>query len=184
MPESHPNYTMYSHLLRRNWLGRRMVSPVCPLPSVHVTDSQVPAQDLSDTQYRQFRKGLPSLVMVATAYLFLSKLFNRLNAGQPNSPQRRLHFFILPFSLVFLFALHGVSSFKIVALLGLNYQIAQRYAGVPFWGPIAGWSFNVLVLVANKHFEGYPFRRLHSSLRFLVCVPFAAPFLGLVANVL
>lgn len=59
------------------------------------------------------------------------------------------------FSFLFIIALHGTSSVKILAILFMNYQIATR---VPQrYMPAATWIFNIATLFANELSQGYKF---------------------------
>ena len=59
------------------------------------------------------------------------------------------------FAIVFLFALHGISFFKVLTILYLNYQIATALPRQ--YVPTATWAFNVGILFANDIFHGYRF---------------------------
>jgi hypothetical protein len=60
------------------------------------------------------------------------------------------------FALIYLLALHGVSAFKVLAILYLNYQVAtalpRKYV------PAATWVFNIGILFANDLCNGYRFK--------------------------
>ena len=82
---------------------------------------------------------------------------------RPNASDSRLSSritFDLGFAAVFLIALHGVSAFKILLILSINYQIAtalpKQYAGA------ATWVFNVGILFANELSNGYRFADMAS----------------------
>lgn len=66
------------------------------------------------------------------------------------------------FALLFLVVLHGVSAFKVLTILYINYQIAtalpRKYV------PVATWVFNVLLLPANELGQGYRFRDIAKHL--------------------
>lgn len=68
--------------------------------------------------------------------------------------------FDVPFSVVFLAALHGFSTFKIVAILYLNYSIAKRLPRK--YVPAATWGFNVGILFANEMCRGYSYASILS----------------------
>ena len=59
------------------------------------------------------------------------------------------------FALIYLVALHGISAFKILLILHLNYQLAttlpRKYI------PAATWVFNIGTLFANEIFKGFRF---------------------------
>lgn len=124
-------------------------------------------KDISDPQYRQFRQGLPPLAAVSVLYIACSFIFDRATRNASKTVDK-LQYFVVPFALVFLFILHGLSAFKILIILACNYRLARKYAGQPKWGAAIGWAFNVLILVANKRYNGYMFKSIHSTLAFLV----------------
>lgn len=63
--------------------------------------------------------------------------------------------FDIPFTVIFIFALHGFSAFKIIAILSLNYYLTKnlprRYV------PAATWIFGVGILFANELGKGYSY---------------------------
>lgn len=62
--------------------------------------------------------------------------------------------FDFAFAPVYLVALYGVSVLKIYFILYLNYKIATRIPRT--YVPLATWTFNLGILLANKTFNGYP----------------------------
>ena len=66
----------------------------------------------------------------------------------------RIRFDVL-FSLLFLLALHGFSSFKILLIIYVNYLLATKLKqGLV---PVATWLFNICILFANELGQGYPY---------------------------
>ena len=72
--------------------------------------------------------------------------------------------FDVPFSVVFLVALHGFSTFKIIAILYINYGIAKKLPRE--YVPAATWIFNVGILFANELWSGYSYASFLSGLPF------------------
>ncbi|KAK4967017.1 hypothetical protein LTR28_003036, partial [Elasticomyces elasticus] len=70
--------------------------------------------------------------------------------------------FDLAFSMIFLFALHGISAFKVLLILYVNYKIATRLP--QSYVPAATWVFNIGILFANELCHGYPLAGLASML--------------------
>ena len=66
------------------------------------------------------------------------------------------------FAAIYLFALYGVSTFKVYFILYLNYKIATRLPRP--YVPAATWIFNLAVLFCNKYFNGYPLVDIATSL--------------------
>lgn len=66
--------------------------------------------------------------------------------------------FDFSFALVFLFALHGFSSLKVLLILWTNYQLCM---GLPRqYLPAVTWTFNVGILFANELCKGYSFESM------------------------
>ena len=63
--------------------------------------------------------------------------------------------FDLYFALVYLFALHGSSAFKVLLILYVNFMLATRLRY--YYVPIATWTFNIGILFANELCRGYPY---------------------------
>ncbi|KAL9938130.1 hypothetical protein V8E36_002753 [Tilletia maclaganii] len=156
--ETHPNFVYYRHLLQEGWLLGRL-------------------RDNSDHQYRTFRQFVPVLLGVAALYVLLSRLASlgpriQLSIFLPGitarAPPNRLLFLAL-FSGIFLTALHGSNSLKILGLAGVNYALAHRCGGaldrrlvVP-----AIWTFNVAALFGAHWTEGLPWRLFGSPFAWL-----------------
>jgi len=62
------------------------------------------------------------------------------------------------FALIFLFALHGFSSLKVLLILGINHKIATRLPRRLV--PAVTWIFNICMLLSNEIFEGYKFHNI------------------------
>lgn len=63
--------------------------------------------------------------------------------------------FDIPFTLLFLCALHGFSAIKIGLILYINFLLAKRLPRGQV--PAATWIFNICILFANELCQGYPF---------------------------
>ncbi|EIW57931.1 MBOAT-domain-containing protein [Trametes versicolor FP-101664 SS1] len=144
---SHPNYPFYERRLSPGWMfGRRV--------------------DNSDNQYRSFRSGLSSLVLLASAFLGLKYLYT-LVARQTRHASDNSNLFQVPFlvafSIAMLFGLHGLSALKVLSILALNYGIAKTSAGYKAT-PALTWVFNGLVLFAIDRNSGFSYASLHPYL--------------------
>jgi D-alanyl-lipoteichoic acid acyltransferase DltB (MBOAT superfamily) len=72
--------------------------------------------------------------------------------------------FDFPFAFLFLIALHGFSSVKVLLILYLNFSIAKK---VPQkYIPAATWVFNIGILFANEIYGGYPYYNIVKALSF------------------
>lgn len=81
-------------------------------------------------------------------------------AGDNRMKQRTTFDFI--FALIFLLALHGSSSLKVLTILFLNYKVAKTLPRR--FVPPATWIFNILVLLGNEIFKGYKYRNMAAAL--------------------
>lgn len=155
---SHPTYSQYEHLLSPGWIPGRRV-------------------DNSDAQYAGFRGNIPYMALLLVLHPILRRVVDsftqtgdtsKVSVGQkkpktagPGDGDVRLQArvnFDLAFAAIFLLALHGLSAFKILLILYLNYTVGtalpKKYAGA------ATWAFNMATLFSNEIFRGYRFAAL------------------------
>lgn len=151
----HPAYRHYEHLLEPGWIPGRKV-------------------DNSDAQYRGFRENLPVMAVILVLHPVLRRAWERfsgdgsggrevangtLKAGpatEQNADARmksRIRF-DLAFAAIFILALHGISAFKVLLILTINYKIVTALPRQ--YVTIATWVFNVGILFANELCRGYP----------------------------
>ncbi|KAI1091822.1 MBOAT-domain-containing protein [Rostrohypoxylon terebratum] len=144
-----PKYRRYEHLLSEGWIPGRKI-------------------DASDAQYRTFRNNIPYMTALLIFHPLLRRLYNSSVypikvTGQsarptPEEADQRLNqraSFDFGFALIYLVALHGVSAFKVLAILYMNYQVATALPRKSV--PAATWIFNVGTLFANELCKGYRF---------------------------
>lgn len=155
---SHPEYPRFEHLLSPGWIAGRKV-------------------DNSDPQYAGFRDNIPYMCLLLVLHPLLRKLFlsffpiqgslhgssTRINSEQnllnvdaieaENRLSRRVTFDVC-FAALFLVALHGVSAFKVLLILYMNYTFTKRLPRS--YLPAVTWIFNVGILFANELCKGYP----------------------------
>ena len=74
-----------------------------------------------------------------------------------------------------LFALHGTSAIKVIAILYANFLIAQTCKGSKA-GPVLTWAFNGFILYWNEIHQGHKFGNFHPQLAFLVRVCGLGPY--------
>ncbi|KAH9930065.1 MBOAT-domain-containing protein [Fomitopsis serialis] len=151
---SHPNYNTYRRRLQPGWLFGRQL-------------------DNSDAQYRSFRNNIPSLILLASAFIGLKHLYTivlRRSRDTQQTSRSYLIPYLFTFSLLMLAGLHGTSMFKILLIVSGNYAIAKLAKGSKL-NPLLTWVFNAAVLFANEQNEGYRFGALHPSLEYLDSVP-------------
>ncbi|KAH8159235.1 hypothetical protein CIB48_g9018 [Xylaria polymorpha] len=151
---THPNYRNYEYHLSPGWIPGRKI-------------------DVTDAQYRTFRNNMPYLIALLVFHPLLRKLYNlviyRVNSGgQASRPtleeaDQRLNqraSFDFGFAIIYLLALHGISTFKILGILYLNYRIVTTVPRKSV--PVATWVFNVGILFANDLGKGYRFKAIAS----------------------
>ncbi|KAH8682163.1 MBOAT, membrane-bound O-acyltransferase family-domain-containing protein [Xylariales sp. PMI_506] len=153
---SNPQYYKFQPYLSPGWIpGRRI--------------------DASEAQYYTFRKNIPYMASLLLFHPLLRRLYNavvypiasRARSSRPTLEEAddRLNqraSFDFGFAIIFLLALHGVSAFKVLLILYVNYQVAtllpRKYI------PLATWVFNIGILFANESFSGYQFTTLATYL--------------------
>lgn len=59
------------------------------------------------------------------------------------------------FAVIFLIVLHGISAFKVLTILYINYQLATTLPRRHI--PFAAWVFNIGILFANELTKGFKF---------------------------
>ncbi|KAK5992471.1 Glycerol uptake protein 1 [Cladobotryum mycophilum] len=143
---SDPRYTKYERFLTNGWIPGRKV-------------------DVSDAQYHTFRGNLPYMTALLLFHPQLRKVWESFYKpqaqGRASGASARLEqraSFDFGFALLFILALHGVSAFKILTILYINYQIATKLPRGSV--PVMTWIFNICTLFANELTEGYRFRLL------------------------
>nr|POE93246.1 glycerol uptake protein 1 [Quercus suber] len=151
----HPNYKNYEALLDDGWIPGRKV-------------------DNSDAQYSSFRDNIPYMALLVVLHPLLRRLYESafaqpvsdvatratdgskvVTSRQADARLRHRVKYDLGFATIFLFALHGVSAFKIFLILYLNFQIATKLPRQSV-GPTT-WIFNIAILFANELCKGYRF---------------------------
>ncbi|KAJ6261088.1 hypothetical protein Dda_3753 [Drechslerella dactyloides] len=135
--EDHPNYLRYSSILSEGWIPGRKV-------------------DNTDMQYKGFRDNVLILFVVVAAHTGLRKLCTNM-LGNADLQTRTI--FDNVFAAIFLLALHGISYFKILALLATNYGILKAF-GPSKATPFVTWGFNLMMLLLNEWKRGYMFGRI------------------------
>ncbi|UKZ75294.1 hypothetical protein TrVFT333_002972 [Trichoderma virens FT-333] len=136
---SDPRYPKYERFLSDGWIPGRKI-------------------DNSDAQYNTFRGNFPVMTGLLIFHPLLRKGWEsvykpsaRGSRGSTRLDQRTAFDFI--FAIIFIVILHGISSFKILAILGINYQIATKLPRQ--YVPAATWIFNISTLFANELTMGY-----------------------------
>ncbi|EFE42153.1 hypothetical protein TRV_03105 [Trichophyton verrucosum HKI 0517] len=155
---THPTYSSYSKLLDPGWIPGRKV-------------------DNSDSQYSTFRDNIPYMTLLLVFHPCLRRVYEHLSpakistapptggkAKDDDKPEgcaadaearlKQRVTFDYVFGIVLILVLHGVSAFKILAILWINYLIATRLQRAQI--PAATWIFNIGILFSNELLHGYP----------------------------
>lgn len=175
------NFPRYSWQLKRGWLfGRLRVSSehrVTGQGSASFADTfDSNMQDDSDFQYRSFRDYLPVLTLMMVLHVAISKTTERL--GSSNSYQNlgnAIHrpnrtAFLTVFTAIFILALHGTNSIKLLFFCTLNYVTVKGISATSFSPitPLIVWVLNISSLFLIHWNHGFPYESMSSSLAFLV----------------
>ncbi|KAK7750097.1 glycerol transporter [Diatrype stigma] len=115
---------------------------------------------------RAARCNMPSMIALLIFHPLLRRLYNavvhRVNSAKESvrptleEAEQRLNqrlSFDFGFAIIFLLALHGISAFKVLAIIYVNFQIATALPRKSV--PVATWIFNVGILFTNDIYKGY-----------------------------
>jgi len=150
------------------------------------------AKDNTDAQYSTFRSNLPYTLLLLVLHPLLRTAWNSLPWGNGLTTSKaeladaRLEqraSFDYVFALIFLAALHGVSAFKVLFILWINYRLGTTLPRR--WVPGATWVFNITTLFANELCQGYKLRDIATLLSPLGSRNVSAPdgfFVGLAST--
>ncbi|GAB0136854.1 hypothetical protein EsDP_00005142 [Epichloe bromicola] len=144
---SDPRYPKYERFLSEGWIPGRKI-------------------DVSDAQYHTFRSNLPYMAALLVLHPLLRRAWNavfkpedkRGESGSARLEQRASFDFV--FAVLFLIILHGISAFKVLTILYINFQIGRQLPRK--YVPVATWVFNISTLFANELCEGYHLRNIAS----------------------
>ncbi|KOS21410.1 Glycerol uptake protein 1 [Escovopsis weberi] len=138
-----PRYSKFERYLSEGWIPGRKI-------------------DISDAQYFTFRKNLPYMVSLLVFHpqlrraweaIYRPQKYERESGAALRLEQRAS--FDFGFALLFIFALHGVSAFKVLTILYINFKFATSLPRSSV--PVVTWAFNICTLFANELCEGYRF---------------------------
>ncbi|XP_031473930.1 membrane-bound O-acyltransferase gup1 isoform X1 [Nymphaea colorata] len=142
------DYTDYSSSrrlvgLREGWMGHRL-------------------NDLSDSQWRNFRENLAILTIVFGVFTLLAYLLRK----KLHLKWRGMSIVWLLLSLSYISYLHGACVIFILAIATLNFLLVKIFLKSVYFSFVI-WSFNILVLLCNRVYEGYSFSWFGEGLAFL-----------------
>ncbi|XP_065852797.1 membrane-bound O-acyltransferase gup1 [Euphorbia lathyris] len=108
--------------------------------------------DLSDSQWRNFRGNLPILTVVFGIFAVLAnslRAFFGLKA-------KGMSFVWLFISLAYLSYLHGACTIFVLSLAMVNFLLVKIFARTRYFSFVI-WGFNIFFLICNRVYEGYSF---------------------------
>ncbi|MCO5557498.1 hypothetical protein L7F22_011063 [Adiantum nelumboides] len=118
--------------------------------------------DVSDSQWRNFRQNLPILSLAMALLSLTNNTIRRSFSLQGKGTSCVL----LAISLIYILYLHGACSLFLLAIAVGNFLLAKVMAGNPAF-PALVWMYNLVFLVSNRVYEGYSFSYLGEELAFL-----------------
>ena len=137
-------------------------SALVSVPLTTVADRDL--QDNSDAQYSTFRSNFFHLSILALIQLTSSYLRHYFSPGSSRS---------ITFPVLMLFVLHGVSAFKILFILWINYHLAKvsKPQAISRIWPALIIIANMGVLLLNEKRDGHKLASLHIALEQIVSQP-------------
>jgi D-alanyl-lipoteichoic acid acyltransferase DltB (MBOAT superfamily) len=137
----HKNYQLYAGLLSKGWIPGREV-------------------DNSDAQYKFFRDNLPLLLVLMFAHV-----------GVRRGVEYLTHCYRLTFDfwfgLVFIAAVHGVNSVKILIHVIICYGITRGLQFQTSWAKIGLWTYGIASLFINDKYRMFKLGDLWGPLSML-----------------
>ncbi|KAL5547094.1 hypothetical protein UlMin_006781 [Ulmus minor] len=118
--------------------------------------------DVTDSQWRNFRANLPILSLVFAIFSLLanvSRTFFHLKA-------KGMSVIWILISLAYLSYLHGACIIFILSLASVNFLLVKIFARTKYFSFVF-WIFNVFFLLCNRIYEGYSFSILGQYWAFL-----------------
>jgi len=140
--ETNPNYPKFERLLSQGWMMGRKV-------------------DNSDAQYRFFRDNLVALGSLGSAHILTRKLVEMI---VPQVTRTQFDFF---FGMIFIFAVHGVSSIKVVLHISLLFGLARLTKNHYKVAIGAMWLYGIGSLFFNDKYRSYPLGNILPFLSFI-----------------
>lgn len=122
------------------------------IPGLHKGWMADRPMDLSDYQWKEFRKSMPLLGAAIFSFAGLSRGVHSLGPLVTEVST-------LAFSLVFLGVCHGSAAVIVLVLLLVHYWITQGVAGKRY-GPALFWLWPCSTLVMARVYEGFPLASL------------------------
>lgn len=126
---SNPNYPVYEKLLSNGWIPGRKV-------------------DNSDAQYRFFRDNFLLLMLLLLAHTGIRRAVEYVTkCSRP--------MFDFVFGFIFIFAVHGVNSIRVIAHVMIFFTIARVLKNYNKAAVLLLWSYGIFSLFFNDKYRNY-----------------------------
>ncbi|KAF6135133.1 hypothetical protein GIB67_035204 [Kingdonia uniflora] len=131
------------HGLRQGWIADRL-------------------NDVSDSQWRNFRGNLPILTAVFGIFVLVANTLRM----QFHLNRRGMSIVWLSISLIYLSYLHGACVIFVLLIASMNFILVKIFALSKYFS-VALWVFNIFFLMCNRVYEGYSFSNIGQCVAFL-----------------
>jgi protein-cysteine N-palmitoyltransferase HHAT len=117
--------------------------------------------DLSDIQWRQYREGLPAVILALSGYTVASQALQYYPADPAQCHYRAMqHAVRLAVALLFLAVLHGTFIMHVAVALLAHYALTRAAVSRRVLGPLAAWAVPAGVWLLARTHDGLPFWKL------------------------
>ncbi|XP_043724397.1 membrane-bound O-acyltransferase gup1 isoform X3 [Telopea speciosissima] len=118
--------------------------------------------DVSDSQWRNFRGNLPVLTLVMVIFILVANILRAKYCLK----SKGMSIVWLSLSLSYLSYLHGACVIFIISIASANYFLVKIFSQSKYFLLVL-WIFNIFFLLCNRVYEGYSFSIFGQRLAFL-----------------
>ncbi|XP_042476541.1 membrane-bound O-acyltransferase gup1 isoform X3 [Macadamia integrifolia] len=118
--------------------------------------------DLSDSQWRNFRGNLPVLTLVMAIFILVANILRAKYCLK----LKGMSIVWLSLSLSYLSYLHGACVIFIISIASANFFLVKIFSQSKYF-LLMLWIFNIFVHLGNRVYEGYSFSIFGQNLAFL-----------------
>ncbi|KAK1301266.1 hypothetical protein QJS10_CPB12g00973 [Acorus calamus] len=129
--------------MRRGWISNRLI-------------------DTSDPQWRNFRGNLPILTFVFGLFVLIANTLR----SHFHLKGKGMSIVWLSLSMIYLIYLHGACVVYILSIASINFFLVKIFSQSKYFSCVL-WVFNIIVLLTNRLYEGYPFSLFGRSWAFM-----------------
>lgn len=113
-------------------------------------------QDLSDTQWRNFRTKVPLVLVAGLAFALVARMIKLVTPMSTKSSLHPIYLYYIATGAVGLWLLHGYAMLFPIAAAVITFLIAHVARG-SVWNPLLTWLFTAFVLWTSDWYRGYQF---------------------------